>query len=72
MGWNSHAEQVEVRNRALELLREHGEALTWEQAQEGVLSDTLEFAQWDSLRESGLTPYEALRRLKFVKPEEIE
>jgi hypothetical protein len=49
---------------AKDLIREHGESLTWEQAQQAVLADTIEMAGWSGLKRSGLSPCDALKRLK--------
>lgn len=66
MGWNTEAEIREKLELAKKLVAEYGDALTWEQAEEAVLLDTVELAAWGGLRKSGLSPCEALKRLKHL------
>lgn len=45
---------------------EEQQSLTWKKALRYVVCDTSEMARWMGLRESGLTPYEALKKLKGI------
>jgi hypothetical protein len=64
MGWLSSERWQEYENIAKELIRLHGESLTWEQALPAVAADTIEIARWSGLKKSGLSPCDALKRLK--------
>lgn len=68
MSWLTDEYKSEMIQLAKQLLDKYGEAITWEQASEAVLPDTLELAAWDGMRKAGqkasLTPYYALKRLK--------
>lgn len=43
------------------------ETLTWEEADEFVVDDTLELAEWQSLKDTCATPIEALLNLRRIK-----
>lgn len=67
MGWNTREKAEEKRQKVIVLIAKYGNTLTWEQAQDAVLIDTLQLAAWSGLKRSGLSPMEALKKLKGIQ-----
>lgn len=67
MSWNTDAEVQDKLELAKRLITQYGETLTFEQAEESVLSDTIELAHWSGLKDRALSPCQALLELKGLK-----
>ncbi len=66
MSWLPQSRFDEARAAAVALTPKQREALTWEEAQQFVVHDTLEMAKWGGLKKSGLKPWAAVAVLKGI------
>jgi hypothetical protein len=66
MGWLPQSDFDATRAAALALTPAEREALTWDDACQFVVADTLEWAKWSRLKRSGCTPWEAVARLHWL------
>jgi hypothetical protein len=72
MGYLPQSRFDEARKAVLTLTKEERDSLTWEQAQQFVLPDTIELARWAGLKKSSLHPFVAICRLRLSSEEAFE
>jgi len=69
MGWLPQSKFDGLKSAALALSPAERAALTWESAGRFVAADTVDMAIWRGLRDTGMTPWEAVAELRCFNPE---
>ena len=67
MGWLPQSVFSDLKAEAAALTPEQRATLTWAEARRFVAPDTIDLATWAGLEKSGLSPWEAVAKLRGLK-----